>query len=367
MTKRAVSGALVAMLFGVAPLLAGALYTLDASWKPAFPAGSHSFSGVAPCTAHCGDPDDPLVLVTQRGNTTLDPIIAVSQRTGEFRYSFGKKDVAVAAGPAPSWGAHGIGVVANDGYGAHGVRVYINDFNKFTLTAFDRVAPDFEPRVALTVGTPGAAGVGTDPLQFGSDADTAIAWDAGASPRRVFVSDGDGGDANRVVGLEVSDGAEGAPPTSKLLWATPSRYNNPHSIAYHERTGLLMIADRQQNQTRLIRAADGVDMGEFDCGLTYGNGAGLPFGVRFYRHSDALDLAFVGSMDGGYIAVLDVSGLRAAGAAASSCKVLQTIKTPAAYSGPHLLGVDAANGDLYTATVSDAPKSWVLRYKFSSP
>ena len=62
--------------------------------------------------------------------------------------------------------------------------------------------------------------------------------------------------------------------------------------------------------------------------------------------------------------VLDAQHITAADGAKSRCSLLQRIQIdPDLYSGPHLLGVDAHNGDLYAALVADAPLSTVLRYK----
>ena len=64
------------------------------------------------------------------------------------------------------------------------------------------------------------------------------------------------------------------------------------------------------------------------------------------------------------IAVLDLSKLNAEDGARSPCAVLQTLRLdPARFSGPHLLGVDGASGDLYAALVADEPRSTVLRFK----
>ena len=53
----------------------------------------------------------------------------------------------------------------------------------------------------------------------------------------------------------------------------------------------------------------------------------------------------------------------ASGAAKSTCDVVQEIGIPTSYSGPHLLGIDTATGELYAALVADSPKSTVLRFR----
>ena len=72
------------------------------------------------------------------------------------------------------------------------------------------------------------------------------------------------------------------------------------------------------------------------------------------------------------VAVIDASALAewAATDGASThkapprCSVLQLLPLdPQTLSGPHLLGVDRSNGDLYAALVADKPRSTVLRYR----
>lgn len=351
------------------PLLATAqLYVPDTSWTPAFPVGGHTYSGVAVLRGR--------VYVTQRGNISLNPVYVLSTN-GTLLSSFGSEAIGTktTSGGTTTWGAHGIAV---DGITGQAVRIYINDFDAFTLTAFDLHSPDFALHGSLRVGTPGVQGNGTTPIiQFGHLADTAIERPAApGAPSRIYVSDGDGGSANRVIALEVSVGTTARGhllrPQANFLWATPSAYHNPHSIAFHPRTRLLLLADREHHHLRLLRSADGVDLGSFDCGLGLGQG-GKPFGVRTYAdHAPSgLDVAFVAIMNNpqdGHnqkIAVLDLSRLSAADGSASPCEILQIIDVPTSDSGPHLLGVDPDTADVYAALVADAPRSWVLRYRLN--
>lgn len=80
-----------------------------------------------------------------------------------------------------------------------------------------------------------------------------------------------------------------------LEWATPARYNNPHSIAIHQKSGLLLVADREDLHVKLLQSSDGHDLGAWDCGLEFG-AKGRPFGVRTLR-IDGYDLTFVAIMD----------------------------------------------------------------------
>ena len=330
-----------------ATAVASAPYVFDAAWAPQFPAGSGSLSGVDVVQTGAGD---TLVYVTQRGNLTLPPVIILSPRTGAVVSSWGL-DHGQVAFTKDGWGAHGIKVERLRSVVSAGdpidpnIRVWIDDFTRHTLTAFSATG-----KKLLELGTPGVAGNGTHPLQFGNLADMAIDSAAG----KLYVSDGDGGSANRVVSVTIT------PPSSTnatFTWATKAgRYDNPHSIALHKRSGLLFLANREANETRLIRAADGVDLGVFDCGVHFGPGAGVgekPFGVRTLSFGASLDLGFVAMMDNPqdgrnqHVAVLDFSGLSAASGASSSCAVVQTLDVDASkFSGPHLLGVDEKSGDV---------------------
>lgn len=248
------------------------------------------------------------------------------------------------------------------------MRVYVDDFTNHTLTVYTG-----KGKKVLQLGTNGVAGNGTSPLQFGRIADSAIETGtlkpAPTPPTmsHIYSSDGDGGTANRVVKVSLAAGDKAA-----FEWATPAIYNNPHSIALHQRSNLLIVADREDNETRLLRASDGKDLGAWDCGLNFGP-AGKPFGVRtlsFYSNTckEHHDLVIVAIMDNPQtgsnqkIAILDASSLTAAEGSKSKCTVLQQITIPAQYSGPHLIGLDSHNGDIYAALVSDVPESTILRF-----
>ena len=56
------------------------------------------------------------------------------------------------------------------------------------------------------------------------------------------------------------------------------------------------------------------------------------------------------------------------GSGRPACHVLQELPIdPSRYSGPHLLGVDPFNGDIYAALIADAPLSTVLRFRQREP
>lgn len=356
------------------------LYSFDDSWKPRFPAGAHSFSAVGVAYMGASFPWDPpkgsLVYVTQRGNASIDPVLVMNATDGALVNSWGKEFVGLdytKTPSAPTWGAHGLAVEncnypceSSGGWYAF-MRVYVDDFTNHTLTAFTG-----DGKKVLQLGTNGVAGTGTSPLQFGSVADSAIQTgyvppspSPGPSPSYIYSSDGDGGTANRVVKVQLDLGHE-----ASVSWATKSIYDNPHSIAFHQKSNLVIIANRGHNETRLLRASDGEDLGAWNCGIDYGKD-GKPFGVRTlqkYCSGRELNLIIVAIMDNPQdglnqkIVILDGSDLNEKQGTKSKCSVLQEIKVDTKYSGPHLLGVDDHNGDIYAALVSDQPMGTVLRY-----
>ena len=269
-------------------------YVLDTTWAPVFPPGAHTFSGVAVQYGR--------LYVTQRGNTSLEPILVLNTTDGRMQTSFGSSEIGISKSTPPTWGAHGIATTYVENVDT---RVYINDFSSFMLWGFDQRSPDFAPwskatRAALRIGTPGKQGVGNHPVQFGHLADTAVHHPPYLPPYStnhiVYVADGDGGSANRVVALATTTGhPPDEPSEARFLWATPSNYHNPHSITFHARTKLLLIADRENNRTRVLQSSDGKDLGNLECGLDLGP-RGKPFGVRTWSSATA-DLLFMAIMD----------------------------------------------------------------------
>jgi hypothetical protein len=371
-TKRVASAALPLLLLGAcspcpsscSAAAASDLYRLDAAWSPQFPRGAHTFSAV-------GVYSDRL-FVTQRGNSSLDPVLVSDTNTGKWLGSWGATDVALAL-PGRTWGAHGLSVEACESECSPGdplphARIWIEDFTNHTVTSYSSMGKKYEQ-----LGSPGVAGNGTDPVQFGNVADAYVVGGSATRPTLVYASDGDGGYANRVVKMRVSrrGGSAVEDTTVATEWATGHVFDNPHSITLHVRSGLLVVADREQRALKLLRSSDGNVLGTWNCGLKFGDGYGVPFGVRALAFHGR-DLLFVASMDNPQdhkyqkISVIDTSQLSSEQGTASACAVLQTIRIdPQEYSGPHLLGVDSATGDVYAALVADVPKSTVLRFRLN--
>ena len=95
----------------------------------------------------------------------------------------------------------------------------------------------------------------------------------------IYTSDGDGSTINRVVKMTVPCGRVHNDESWKFEWATGSIYNNPHSITLHH-SGYLILADRDNEELRLLNSTTGEDLGAWNVDLGFGDDSGKPFGVR---------------------------------------------------------------------------------------
>ena len=305
------------------------LYHLDTTFVPQFPPGTHTFSAVGVYKQN--------LYVTQRGNASIPPVLTLSTTDGtSLSPPFGADYLAPG-------GAHGIAVeICNYACAPADplpfLRLWVEDFTNHTLTALTS-----QGDLIVQIGTPGFAGNSTDPLQFGNIADAVVVPGASTpvyEAAHVYATDGDGGYANRVVKINIPADESQLPFTE---WATGHVFNDPHSITLHTQSQLLIVADRGQQALKLIDTNNGTVLGIYNCGLQFGKGYGVPFGVRTMVYGGR-DLLFVASMDNPQdhmyqkISVLDVSELNAKDGVHSNCHVVQTIEIePKKYSGPHLL------------------------------
>eukprot|EP00949_MAST-11_sp_MAST-11-sp1_P004177 g4177.t1 len=333
------------------------IYKRDVEWEPQFLKGSNMFSAVGVF----GD----RLFVTQRGNASLPPVQVVSREHGRWIAGWGSEDIAVAV-PGDTWGAHGLsiescGYACSPGDAYPSARIWIEDFTNYTVKAFTTAGAK-----QIVLGTPGVPGNGTSPIQFGKVADAFVqGGGARTTPTQLYISDGDGGFANRV--SKVSVLADGQQANVRTEWVTGHEFANPHSITLHEKSQLLVVADREHHALKLLQSSDGTILGEWKCaGLDFS--IAVPFGVRTLKRGSQ-DLLFVSSMDNPQdgrnqrIHVIDASSLSAEQGVQSPCSVLQEIAiNPHEFSGPHLLGVDHESGDLYAALVAAAPHSAVLKF-----
>ena len=135
------AAAVLVLLVGTVTSSSSPGYALDPTWQPKLPVGGGSYSGVA-----VGDTrqwvSKTVIYVTQRGNTSIAPVLVLDTSSGVVVSSWGQTDVAQQKG---TWGAHGIAIescnypCSSDDPNPENqfMRVYIEDFFQHTVTAFD--------------------------------------------------------------------------------------------------------------------------------------------------------------------------------------------------------------------------------------
>ena len=126
---------------------------------------------------------------------SLQPIVALTE-TGQFLRSWGAAHIAKGT----EFGDHGLHV--------DGKFVWVTDVTNHTINKFDG-----NGTLIRRVGTPGIAGSGTNPLQFGNVADMAF------GEHLTYVSDGDGGINNRFAALDAQ--------TLKTMWTVGKAGSQP--------------------------------------------------------------------------------------------------------------------------------------------
>lgn len=317
-------------------------YELDLSWKPLL-CGTR-FSGVDVGQDSLGN---TVLFVIQRGDVKCDPVQLLDLQ-GRWLAGFGRGHISFDNN-SQTWGCHGIAVETHTN--GTTARIYINDIAQDTVMTFN-MAGDF----LFEIGTPYVSGNKTSPLQFGAVADSSIDVKAPGFAM-VYVSDGDGGANNRIVKLAVNSSG---PPI--VQWVTPALFNNPHSLALHRASGVVVVADRDNASLQLLSADRGSLLGQLDCGLNLGV-AGKPFGVRVWEARALLLVAIMDNPQDGRNQRLAIAQLEGQGEDVR-CSMLQNIPLdPSVSSGPHLLGLDINTGDAYVALVNPTPLSTVLRFK----
>ncbi len=130
------------------------------------------------------------------------------------------------------FGAKSVGLF-NNSYGVHGITlqwprppdrqprgvpsVVVTDTIQHTLIKFSRDGDELD-----VIGTPGAAGDGLDPIQFGNVAEAAVGL-AG-----VMVSDGDAGVNNRLVGFDLALNVTQYVVGPNSSGTGPAEFSSPH-------------------------------------------------------------------------------------------------------------------------------------------
>jgi len=326
------------------------LYHLDASWRPQFPIGSGSYAAV--------DVHGDHVVIGQRNTSFVDPVL-VFDRAGHFLHSFGHKEVGKGVHHgAANWGVHGINLHVSE-TSEEDTTVWVTDFLNHTVISFSMAG-----KLLSMVGN----GASSDLDKFDSPADIAF---HGSS---AFVVDGDGGKNMRVSRWLLKDGQFERP-----VWALPQAppekrsvevFDHPHSVCWHQSTGKIIVADRD-NWRIVLMDPDTADItGNVTCNLDLGPGStqGRPFGVRTWlQGSEDFLLVEVAGNDQvethhQMFHVLDASGF-----AEGRCSVLQSIAIdPSKCHTPHMVGLDSVSGDVYLAC-NQQPNSNVVRLVRDAP
>ena len=334
----------------VAATSSHAKHSLDVSWPKEMPAGVSYFTAVS------SDASSGVVHVLARMNTS-HPILTFSD-DGEFLYGWGEKDMSFDD-DGGVWGGHGMALEV-DG------RAWVADI-------LDHTAKVFEDRTLVAMaGTQGQEGSDVDRLQFGSTAD--IATGTGVFEGSAWVSDGDGGINDRVIRLNTdADLADiGVHPNwvvgngGDLDDHDKDFFSSPHSIAFHEDSATIIVADRDNFRLVVLDAETGSLKGTLkDCFGEPSSPSTAPWGVRV--SGDLLYVAVCDSPETGKkqrIIVLDIVSLED-----DHCNILETIPVdPELCLTPHELAVDD-NGDVFLACVTwndpntGASASHVQRYR----
>ena len=107
-------------------------------------------------------------------------MLVASTASGFLVDTWGSDAVALAL-PGRTWGAPGLSVescrdACSPGDPLPNARVWIEAFTNHTVTSYSSSGEKYEQ-----VGTPGVAGNGTDPLQFGNIADAYVVGGSAAT------------------------------------------------------------------------------------------------------------------------------------------------------------------------------------------
>jgi len=290
-------------------------YQLDKTWHPSWPLSIDIEGVTAVATVPKGPSGVEEIHIAKNYGS---PSVLVFDTKGKF---------------LRSWGANGIDK-------AHGMKaqnvgpetfLWLTDVgdqkNGHTVKKYS-----VNGTLLLTLGTPGKAGTGKDPIQFGNVAD--IAFDHHGN---MFVSDGDGGVNNRVVKFN-SD--------LKVDYIIEHDFLHPHSIAY-DQWDRVWVADRENNRTQVFNGLDGKFLGSWNC-TQKATGDGRPWGLRILEKT-----LFIADGTNGNLLLLELTGP----AFDSTCHQIQAISVNITKFGiPHEMSIDPHTRNLYLAEVNAVKK-----------
>lgn len=294
-------------------------YVWDTAWAPTFPAGANVTRLTA--TAFVGS----RLHVLERGTTTdfTGRVWVVDPSSGNVLGSWGQNVVVSAHGMTSEQGS------------SPSASVWITDPGDATIKVFEGSGTAFV--LKRTYGVANSRGQGLSPLQFDQVADVAL---PSTNQSVFYVVDGDGGANNRALVVERASGT--------VVWASsdtpgngPGQFTTPHSIAIHEASGLVFIADRSNNRTQVFDAASMTFLGQWTCVQP-----GQPWAIRIDQTRGVLFLA-----DGtlGRLLVFDLSAAQPK--TVPPCSPIQTLVIPPAAAHLHEMAVNPATGDVFIAQV----------------
>ena len=311
---------------------ASAPYVLDTSFALPFPAGVQRVTALSPSLTPGGS---QLLFALQRAVAV--PFLCRFASSGAGGVGTWSGGCDEGANNVTMESPHG---AAPAGPGA-GADLLVTDISGGTVKRFSQAGA-----LLATGGTQGRPGTGLNPIQFSAPADVAV---TGAGV--VVVSDGDGGDANRVVALR------SASALNTTVWvvgrggAGAGEFSSPHSVAYDAGTDVLFVADRGNARIVLLAPATGATLATWAAADCFPGG--VPWGLRVDGASRRLVVA-----DGAHMSLM-VFDLGAAAADADAappppaCRLAANISVPAALCGvPHELAImPEAPRDVYRACV----------------
>jgi len=283
--------------FVAAAAVAAAEYAFDSTWHT---------SKAVPKAAGIGVSHGTVFVATES-----DTPVYVFSKSGEFKASFGASDIGKA---------HGIAIERNASSGDDSVWVTDMKAGKMVKFALDG-------KKLATFG-----GNGSGKGKFDAPADMVFHNDV------AYICDGDSGSDNRLTAWQLDQAGF---PLS-MIWQTPSEFNSPHSICYHEQMNALVVANRFAQNIKLVHPGNGTLLGTLKCDAL-GLGDSKPYGVRMIGNT-----LFVASNDGKkghqFIHIVDFPPGMECG------KLLQSIPVNKKdCATPHLLGIDVDTENVYVA------------------
>lgn len=314
----------LAALCALPPSRAAAPYVLDEAFSLPFPAGVQRVTALAPSVTPGGV---QLLFALQRA---VEVPFLCRFASGGGQWAGG---CALGANNVTMDSPHGA-VSSSD---AAGSDLLVTDIAGGTVKRFSQAGA-----LLNTGGQQGHPGTGLSPIQFSAPADVAV---TGAG--NVIVSDGDGGQANRVVALA------SASDLNTVVWAVgrngsgSGEFSSPHSVAYDPASDALFVADRGNSRVVVLSAAAGKVLATWTAAACFPGGT--PWGLRVDAAQRRLVVA-----DGTHMAlmVFDLGQ----GAGLNPCSLTANITIPAARCGvPHEVAImPEAPRDVYVACVGGA-------------